>query len=367
MNIMLLTDNLSSGGAQRQLCLLGAGLRKTGHDVALVTYRGGDFFEEEAAAAGIARIRLGRVSRLLRPAALAAVFREKRPAGIIAFQSHVAFYAEWAVLGRKRCPLIVSERSCRPRDRLSFAMKILPHFHHAADFVTTNSIAMHTQMTRHYPHLARKMRTIYNAVDLNRFQPGPDERGRFPNRFVVAASHKPAKNFAGLAKAVRRLKDLPGRPDFQVDWYGGEAEAGWLARDEKMRRDLDLGDVLHLHPPAKNMETIFRRADALILPSFWEGLPNAVCEALAAGCPVLIGDIGDAREILAGGKTGFLFDPASEESMARAIKKYMDLAPGSKTEMRREARVFAESHFDPDRMAAGYLALIEEAREKRRT
>jgi glycosyltransferase involved in cell wall biosynthesis len=64
-----------------------------------------------------------------------------------------------------------------------------------------------------------------------------------------------------------------------------------------------------------------QRHDALIHPSLYEGLPNAVCEALAAGLPVLISNVCDHPLLVVEGERGFLFDPSDPLSIAMSIER----------------------------------------------
>ena len=60
---------------------------------------------------------------------------------------------------------------------------------------------------------------------------------------------------------------------------------------------------------------LLREHHALIHPSLYEGLPNVVCEALAAGMPVLVSNVCDHPLLVADGERGFLFDPADPGSI----------------------------------------------------
>jgi len=103
---------------------------------------------------------------------------------------------------------------------------------------------------------------------------------------------------------------------------------------------------------------IFREHHALVHPSFYEGLPNAVCEALAAGMPVVVSDVCDHSLLVAEGKRGFLFDPANPESIAAALHKLLELSPGAWTDLSADARKFAADHLGLDRMVRAYETLF---------
>lgn len=279
-----------------------------------------------------------------------------RADAVIAFQEAPSFYAEVASLVGRRWQLIVSERSAIPLDQSGLAFRAIRRMHVTADVVTTNSHANRRLIEDVVPALRDRVVTVYNAVDLERFAPGTQSTVE-RNGFVVLASHKASRNFEGLALGVRLLLDDPSVPPFSIAWYGDEAP-GWLARDARNAADLGVEHVLKLLPATRTPETILASADALILPSLWEGLPNSVCEALAAGCPVLIGDIADARSLVVEGDTGFVFDSTSPSAIAEAIRCFLRLSTEQRNRMRIAARQFAEVNFNPDRYVAAYERLL---------
>ncbi len=67
--------------------------------------------------------------------------------------------------------------------------------------------------------------------------------------------------------------------------------------------------------------------DAFILPSYTEGLPISILEAMVYGKPVLSTPIGGIPEIIEHGKTGFLFDAGDKEAMFSAIKLLSENRP----------------------------------------
>ena len=74
--------------------------------------------------------------------------------------------------------------------------------------------------------------------------------------------------------------------------------------------------------------------------------------------PVAVSDVCDHSLLVADGKRGFLFDPASPESIAEALRKLLVLSPGEWAEMSSEARLFAAGHLGLDRMVRAYETLF---------
>jgi glycosyltransferase involved in cell wall biosynthesis len=110
---------------------------------------------------------------------------------------------------------------------------------------------------------------------------------------------------------------------------------------------------------ATDVGGLLQKHHALIHPSFYEGLPNVVCEALAVGMPVLVSDVCDHPRLVADGERGFLFDPNAPASIAAAISKLVNLAAADWRRISRNARQFAEDKLDVERMVTQYEALFE--------
>jgi glycosyltransferase involved in cell wall biosynthesis len=64
---------------------------------------------------------------------------------------------------------------------------------------------------------------------------------------------------------------------------------------------------------------ILRSLDLYVMPSLWEGLSLAMLEAMAAGLPVIISDVGGAAEVLGDGEFGVRVPPGDVAALARAV------------------------------------------------
>ena len=84
-------------------------------------------------------------------------------------------------------------------------------------------------------------------------------------------------------------------------------------------------------------------ADVLCLPSFEEGMPNVVLEAMAAGLPTIASDVYGVRDLVQPGQTGFLVPPASATCIARALE-HLAAEPDLVRQMGARARAVACCH-----------------------
>lgn len=107
-----------------------------------------------------------------------------------------------------------------------------------------------------------------------------------------------------------------------------------------------------------DIHTLLTDHDALILPSFFEGLPNAICEAFACGKPVLASKVCEHPRIITEGKNGFLFDPNNPEDIADVIHKYNNLSIELKDKMVYSARDYAEDEFSNEKFVNLYELLV---------
>jgi glycosyltransferase involved in cell wall biosynthesis len=102
------------------------------------------------------------------------------------------------------------------------------------------------------------------------------------------------------------------------------------------------------------------QCDALIHPSLYEGMPNAVCEALAAGRPVLASAVCDHPLLVADGERGFLFDPCSPDDMVKAMTRFAQLDVSAREVLEINARQYAHARLGIHAMVDRYEALLAE-------
>ncbi len=102
-----------------------------------------------------------------------------------------------------------------------------------------------------------------------------------------------------------------------------------------------------------------RASRAMVLPSFAEGLPVVLMEALALGRPVVTTAIGGTPELVQPGVTGWLVPAGSVEALVPAIREALDAAPGRLEEMGRAGVELVSRHHDAVREAGLLLELFE--------
>ncbi|MSR60335.1 MAG: glycosyltransferase, partial [Planctomycetaceae bacterium] len=97
-------------------------------------------------------------------------------------------------------------------------------------------------------------------------------------------------------------------------------------------------------------------ASGLVLPSLWEGMPNVVLEAMAAGLPVVATQVEGVDELVLPQKTGLIVAPHSAESLADGIETLLE-DPQRAAIMGQAAQDRARTAFSWEKTVAEYDAL----------
>jgi glycosyltransferase involved in cell wall biosynthesis len=179
--------------------------------------------------------------------------------------------------------------------------------------------------------------THYTGVDFDRF--GPINRSEAKGRLgisgpllVCAGALIPRK---GQGIVVEALKQLPGATLLLVG-DGPDRPA-----IERQVRQSGLGDRVRLlgSRPHSELPALLGAADLMVLPSSSEGLANVWVEALACGTPIVITDIGGAREVLTDGSAGRIV--AREPAAIAAAVRDLLASPPEPEVVRRAAERFS--------------------------
>jgi glycosyltransferase involved in cell wall biosynthesis len=100
----------------------------------------------------------------------------------------------------------------------------------------------------------------------------------------------------------------------------------------------------HLANPA-DVARHLRLCDVFLLPSLWEGMPNALLEAMACGCCCIASDAGGIPEVMTHGENGFLIPRSQLHRLGEAVLECLDLGVAERRQVGVAAREFVRSHF----------------------
>jgi glycosyltransferase involved in cell wall biosynthesis len=171
---------------------------------------------------------------------------------------------------------------------------------------------------------------VCNAVDTQRFTPGPKEEAKRQVGAVIGrplvlmlANLSPHK---GQETAIRAIALLKQRGVDVTCWLAGVERGGagaYTSRLHALIAEMGVGDRVVLLGQRSDTPDLLRAADFLLLPSKREGLPLSILEAQATRVPVLAAPTSGIPEVIRDGETGFLVPAADAEGYARQMEQLL--------------------------------------------
>ncbi len=351
MKIICLIDSLGSGGAQRQLVTLAIGLKKRGHQVRFVVYHNLNHFLPLLLDAGISCQVIPSCSHVQRVLYIYQILQKGWQDVVLAFLEGSSFYAELASIYNPKWGLVVGERSANPQINKGLR-PLFRQFHRIADAVVCNSHTNQLMLEFAFPFLREKLCTVYNTVDMNHFNVLFNEvdsasyAGERIFRLVIAASYHDNKNMINVAKALLIIKENKNYPSVELEWFGAEQkDQTSFLKAKTFIAENGLSGSFRLYPATTDIAHEYSRADAVCLFSFFEGLPNVICEGMACGKPILLSNVCDASNLVENAKNGYVCDPTSPDDIAEKIIQFISLSDFDRGLMGKESRRMAEQLF----------------------
>ena len=364
MRILCVIDSLGSGGAQRQLVVLAIGFKEAGHDVSFLVYHNQDFYKlflEEANIPVKAVIEANYFKRLLK---MRKFIRHGSFDSVLSFLEAPNFICEVSSFPYRKWKLVIGERSANPAIMKSPKLILLRWFHFFTDYVVANSNANIEIVLSVNPLLSKsRCKVILNAVDFSLSQSFdgkiPRKDGRL--KLIVIASHRFLKNLNGLVDALSLLPESE-LSKLSIDWYGDSLVEPYLdnsfpeAKQKIARFKLD--EIITFYPATKEITQKIHEADAIGLFSFYEGLPNTICEGMACGKPVICTEVSDLQALLAH-DSNLLCNSSDPHSIMRALRYLIGLQNYQRSLIGLRNLKIAREKFEKKLIISEYLALLK--------
>lgn len=218
-----------------------------------------------------------------------------------------------------------------------------------ANFVACASYFMQAQAMRQVsPEQWPKFRIVRCGVDCRRLeQIHASSIGSGIPKLICVGRLSPEKGHLGLLEVMRRLRNKG--IDFNLNLVGDGPSRDAI---EGLADSLRLRDRIRFSGFLKEDETLFAIAesDILILPSFMEGLPVVLIEALALGKPVVASRVAGIPELIEHGQSGLLFTPSDLTALEEAITQILFDSDIWK-KMGRAGQIRIEDEFDSLKIA----------------
>jgi GalNAc-alpha-(1->4)-GalNAc-alpha-(1->3)-diNAcBac-PP-undecaprenol alpha-1,4-N-acetyl-D-galactosaminyltransferase len=327
--LTLITHALHSGGAERVLARLASHWAEQGRQVTLITLddEQTDRYPLHPAVrrVGLSLLRPSRsapdalLSNWRRVRRLRAAVGASRPDVVVSFTDHMNVLTLLASCGA-RWPVVIAERSDPRRQRMGRGWELLRRWTYprcSVAVVQTDAVGSYVRRLVG----RRPVLTIPNAVALPEIPVELSDASAGRRPYLVAVGRlSDEKGFDLLIEAFARIADR--HPEVDLTILGEGPRRAWL-EEQAARRQV----AARIRFPGwhDQPQTVLRHGLLFVLPSRWEGFPNALLEAMACGLAA-VGFACDSgpTEIVRHGVDGLLVAPEDVAALADAIGHLLD-------------------------------------------
>lgn len=382
VRIMYVIGSLSVGGAERHVVAIAAGLRRRGwHTSVFALSRSGPLLATlDAEGVAVVGPPMGGLPERLLGKRISAWLRHVQGAALLMWtllwhrKTVVHFFlpAAYIVGGIAACLVGARPRIMSRRSLNRYQLK-RPHYrrverllHSRMDFLVGNSLAVIRELEAESQGKA-PVRLIYNGIDAQWAQGADGGRIRLELGldasvlvFVIVANLIPYKGHSDLLHALAAIhQQLPdswcllcvGRDDGILPILQDQAQTLGIAANVRwLGARMDINDCL-------------AAANVAVSASHEEGFSNAVLEAMLAGLPMVVTNVGGNSEAVVDGVTGYVVPPHAPQDLGAALLKLAGDA--GRGEMGKMGRQRVIEQFSMKACLDGYEALYEEFRSMR--
>lgn len=328
MKITFLIRSLRYGGAQRRVVVLAKQLKGRSHEVRVISFYAGGEMEAALREEGVVLDVIGKRGRwdIVRFLYRLATALRREPAEVVhGFlpDANVLASLLGPLVGRPRVVWGVTVSDLNPawygwRSRLACYLErnlsVLP-----ARIIVDSQSGRRCAIAQGMP--SERLVVICNGVDLDEFRPDSEARRRLRRAWRIADDEvliglvgrlDPVKDHPTFLRAAAKFAQHHSRTRFVC--VGDERRTGYRAELEQLGQELGLNGRLIWAGPRRDMADIYNALDIATNCSVSEGLPYAVCEAMACGVPCVVTNVGDSALVV--GDTGVVVPPRDPGALA---------------------------------------------------
>ena len=309
MRVSFLLASLGSGGAERVVSLLANKMVERGHQVEIICLKFNDVYYQTDSRVKVTLAMEQTKNRLTEIFWLRKYLKKQNPDVVIPFTEGVYCFTILSLLGTG-IPIIASERldpAAMSKTRKILKRLLLPY----ADW-----LVVQTQSIKEYfpESIQKKTSIIYNPVNDESLSPTlPSREGRL-NRIISVGRLYPQKNQAMMIRAFAKVADE--FPDWQLVIFGEgplRAELVFLVSSFKLQNRVLL--------PGRTEHVVeeLRKSKIFCMSSDYEGMSNAMIEAICVGLPIISTKVSGTDELIQDGENGVLVGIGQEDELVKAF------------------------------------------------
>lgn len=230
------------------------------------------------------------------------------------------------------------------------------------------AIIISNAVTSRNSHIAigyqpEKIIVIPNGIDVVKYRPIASKKNRLRKELFIpkgsplvgmVARFDSQKNHFGFLEAAAVILQL--HPDVRFVMCGEGVSASNRRLCQKIN-ELGLNHHINLLGPRFDVPEILNGLDVLVSPSFGEGWPNVVGEAMACGVICVVSDVGDSASVV--GPVGKVVSLQTENGFANAVSDILQMSPDARDELSIKARQRIVEQFPIEAVARAYHDVYE--------
>ncbi len=204
-----------------------------------------------------------------------------------------------------------------------------------------------------------------SGVDLQRFHPClrvARDVGA-PLRLLYAGRMLADKGLHELMEAVSRINAKGVRCELMLCGFAGAENVSAIGED--LLHQWGRRPGVRWLGPSDDMPCVYAKADAVVLPSYREGMPRSLLEAAAMGLPSVATDVPGCRHIVSNGINGLLCEARSTDALHNALEQLLAMTDAEREALGAAGRTRVEAEFDEQLVVKAALDVVEEVLRKR--
>ena len=202
------------------------------------------------------------------------------------------------------------------------------------------------------PKIQNRTVIILNPLDLKNCYQG--EWNMRSKKIIAVGRTDSQKNYPMMIRAFTQLHIT--YPDYRLEIWGNRSDEKGAILVSLIDK-LGASDFISVHGRTDNMASLYGEAYMFVMSSNYEGLSNALIEALCSGLPVVATKVSGAIDLIENGKNGLLVDIGDEEGFLQAMALLLE-KPVMAKDLAEKARQ-CRSMFAKDKICSQWDALIK--------
>ncbi len=305
------------GGGERWVVDAAAGLKQKGHEVFVGSKRGSKLLEK-AAEQNVNTVAFNIVSDLsIYMAAKIASFIKRNKIDVVICKRRDLIVTGMAAKMSAN-PVVLVRSGSPPQDNLKNNTYLIKKL---VDGIITNTETIKNSYINKGLNEKSFIKIIYNGLNVDDIIPAYNYSEKYPGKKIILsvgrlASEKGYNYLIDAAALLRRTRD-------DIVFY--------IIGDGKLKKELvnyakerQVDDLFYFAGYCEPTAPYYKGCHIFLLPSLYEGMPNAAMEAMAYGKPVIMTNVNGASELSDNGNHAILISPKNPTEIAGAINEILN-------------------------------------------